>query len=173
MSNFESKEQYLQFISAWKLATNSDKTKSKRLVCDHVQQNWNQRYTKEEQEAMKAKGYTKVGDWGFTIPNGGHYKEHGQMEASHYVFRNMMLGKDPKRGFSPKSKRKLQYGETEWTGFSTATYELEFAVNDAKRYVDEIGAGKKPTYGHRARNFLKPFEGEIAIADLLKIKVHR
>lgn len=166
MSNFETKEEYLQFISAWKSATNSEEAKSKRVVCDHKQYQWCG-FGKEEKARLEELGY-KVGNYSYTIPDGGHCKTAGWMHASHYIFRNMMLGKDPKRGFSPKMKRKLQYGETPWCGFEQGAWHLEYAIKDAERYVEQLGKGKSPTYGKSAKDFLEPFQGAVIIADLLK-----
>ena len=167
MSNFETKEQYLNFISAWKSATNAEECKSKRVVCDHVQYNWDG-FSDEEKAALEAKGY-KVNRHSYTVPNGGHRKEPGWMDAAHYVFHNVMRGKDPKRGFSPKSKRKLEHNETPWHAFERAAWELEMVVKSAEKYVDELGQGKTPCAGTRATNFLKPFNGQLVIADLLKV----
>jgi len=166
MSNFETKEEYLQFISAWKSSTNAEECKSRRVVCDHTQYKWDG-FSKEETARLEELGY-KVSKYSYTVPGGGHCKTGGWLNASHYIFRNMMLGKDPKRGFSPKMKRKLQYGETPWHGFVQGSYDLEYAITDAKRYVDQLGQGKTPTSGTRAKDFLEPFQGAVIIADLLK-----
>ena len=82
-----------------------------------------------------------------------------------------MLGKDPKRGFSPKSARKIQYPQTPWYGFVSAAYRLECAITNAEFNINVIGQGKIPPR-HRSdavEEFLKPFGGEITEADLLKV----
>jgi len=171
MSTFETKEEYLQFISAWKIATNAEEAKSKRLVCDHHQYSWNG-FTDEERASMEAKGY-KVGRNSFTIPNGGHYKEHGWLDASHYIFHSMMRGKDPKRGFHPKSKRKLQYPNSPWTAFVNGALRLEYVIKDAEAYIDHLGKGKghKSLAGNVSKKFLEPFSGMVELSDLLRIDV--
>jgi len=173
MSTFETKEQYLQFIAAWKLAVNSDEAKSKRLVCDHVQYNWSYSgFTDEERARLIDTGYSvhKTG-YQATLKDGGHYKEHGCMEASHYIFHSLMRGKDPKRGFTPKIKRKVQGGETPWSGFVRAALNLEYIIKDAAAYVDHLGKGKghKTLAGNVSKKFLEPFGGMIDISDLLRI----
>jgi len=173
MSTFETKEEYLQFISAWKIATNAEEAKSKRLVCDHVQFNWSYHgYTDEERTALEAKGYivNKSGNR-YTIPDGGHYKEHGWLDSSHYIFHSMMRGKDPKRGFHPKSKRKLQYPNSPWTAFVNGALRLEYVIKDAEAYIDHLGKGKghKSLAGNVSKKFLEPFSGLLELSDLLRI----
>lgn len=169
MSNFKSKEEYQNFISAWKSAVNAEEAKSKILVCDHTEYTWNG--LSDEQQARLLERGAKIGKYSFTIPDGGHYKERGWINAEHHIFYNMMLGKDPKRGFSPKLKRKLQYGETPWVAFEQAAYRLERAVKNAKYNIDCIGQGKKPPRHSEddVIKFLKPFSGKLKEADLLKI----
>ena len=170
MSNFETKEQYLNFISAWKSSTNAEECKSKRVVCNHTQYRWNNSFSAEEKARFEELGYINISNYSYEVPDGGHYKTKGWLNASHYIFRNMMLGKDPMRGFSPKSERKLEYGENPWSAFEAGEWELRMVIKDAKLYVDELGKGKTPAYGRRAKAFLEPFQGKIAIADLLKIE---
>ena len=169
MSTFETKEQYLKFISAWTLATNAEEAKSKRLVCDHYQYCWNG-FTDEERARMEDKGW-KVGRNSFTIKDGGHYKEHGWLDASHYIFHSVMRGKDPKRGFHPKSERKLQYPNSPWTAFVNGALHLEYVIKDAEAYIDHLGQGKghKSLAGKTAKKFLEPFSGLVELSDLLRI----
>jgi len=168
MSNFETKEEYLQFNAAWKSDTNAEECKSKKVVCEHTQYNWSG-YSPEEKARLEDLGY-KVKKYSYVVPDGGHYKTDTWLNASHYIFRNMMLNKEPKRGFSPKTvERKIQYGDTPWVGFTDGAWALERAIKDAEKYVDDLGQGKTSTAGQKAKNFLHPFEGGIVIADLLKI----
>ena len=171
MSNFETKEQYLNYISAWKSATNAEECKSKRVVCDHYEYSWNG-FTDEERATMEAKGY-KVGRHSFTIPNGGHCKEEGWLDSSHYIFHSMMRGKDPKRGFHPKSERKLQCPNSPWEAFMRGALRLEYVVTDAEAYIDHLGKGKghKSLAGNVSKKFLEPFQGHLELADLLRIDV--
>jgi hypothetical protein len=172
MSTFETKEQYLNYISAWKSATNAEEAKSKRVVCDHVQYNWNYPgYTDEEKARFEEKGYTDICNHYYTIPDGGHRKETGWLTASHYLFNNCMRGKDPKRGFIPKSKRKLEPGMTPWHKFEHAAWTLEYVIRDAEAYVEHLGLGKghNSLSGGEVKKFLAPFGGKIEIEDLLRI----
>lgn len=170
MSHFETKEQYLQFISAWKSATNAEECKSKRVVCDHNQYYWNG-ITDEEIARLEEKGYEKKGNYCWVLPDGGHCKEPGWLHASHYLFYNMMKGRDPFNGFTPKLKRKCGYGENPWTAFENAAWHLEFVVKNARAYVDALGKGQNLINDSRSKDFLVPFNGKIKIADLLKIDV--
>ena len=173
MSKFKTKEEYLNYLAGWKAATNAEECKSKRVVCDHVQYNWDYHgYTDEEKARFEEKGY-KVSRNGFsyTIPNGGHRKEHGWLDATHYLFNNVMRGKDPKCGFAPKTKRKLNPGETPWYTFQRTVLELEMVVKDAEAYIEKVSRGKgcKIIGGKMAKEFLKPFDGKVRISDLIKI----
>ncbi len=170
MSNFETKEQYLKFITAWKKAANAEECKSKRVVCDHVQYYWPYPgFSDEEKARFKEKGYTKISDWEYTIPGGGHRKEPGWLNAEHYIFYNIMRGKNPLRGFYPKSARKIIGYGTPWISYLRALWKLESAVSDAKFYMKLVGEGKKPQCGNAARDFLAPFCGDISMEALLKI----
>ena len=169
-TKFETKEEYLQFISAWKYATNAEEAKSKRYVCDHNQYTWNG-ITDEEIARLEEKGYQKKGNYLWVLPNGGHCKDSGWLHAPHYVFYNIMLGKDPMRGFSPKTDKKLTPGESPWQGFEEACWQLEMAVTNAHYNINCISLGKVPPRhkADRVETFLKPFNGMIKEADLLKI----
>jgi hypothetical protein len=82
-----------------------------------------------------------------------------------------MKGRDPKHGFSPKMKRKLQYGETPWTAFEMAAIRLERAITNAEYNLDCISKGQiPPRYKtDSVIEFLKPFGGMIKEHDLLRI----
>lgn len=171
MSNFKSKEEHYNFISAWKSATNSEEAKSKKVVCDYSEYRWCHNFSPEEKKHYEDLGFT-VSDTKITKKDGSHCKIDGWMNASHYLFRNMMLGKDQKRGFTPiTAKRKLPEHDSPWQGFNSASWELQFIVQDAKQNIDQIGQGKKPQSGNRARMFLTPFNGAISIADLATVDV--
>ncbi len=134
MSNFNTKEEYLAFQAAWKEAANSPKNKKERIVCDHKQYNWKMGpdgygFSNAEQEEFKKRGYTKVSNHSFTIPNGGHYKTDAWLQKEHYLLRNLILGKDPMLGFTPiisESKLNSDYD----------TDPLR-AYNHAKRYITD------------------------------------
>jgi len=172
MSTFETKEEYLKYLAGWKAATNAEEAKSKRIVCDHVQYNWSYHWNDEDRARLVDKGYTlnKSGNQA-TLKDGGHYKETGWLDAHYYVFNNVMRGKDPKRGFTPKSERKVQYPNSPWSGFTNAAYALERVIQDAEQYVEHLGKGKghKTSAGSTVKTFLVPFGGKIEIADLLRI----
>ena len=184
MSNFKSKKEYLQFISAWKLATNAEECKSKKVVCDYEEYRWCDRLTDSERERYEANGFT-VSDNGKTIKkkDGSHCKDPGWLEAEHYLFYNMMKGRNPKHGFSPvTAKRKLEPGDTVWRGFNSAAWDLHFIVKDAKQFIEETSKGKNPNSGRRSKDFLVPFSGGVSMADLAGVdldeleqarKVHR
>ena len=172
MSTFETKEEYLNYLAGWKAATNAEEAKSKRVVCDHKQYNWSYSgYSDEEKARFEALGYKNIQKYSYVVPDGGHYKDHGWLDATHYVFNNVMRGKDPKRGFSPKSKHKLQHGETPWIKFAHASWQLEYVIKDAEAYVEHLGKGKghKSLSGKAVKAFLVPFDGKISVSDLLRI----
>ena len=120
---------------------------------------------------FKEKGYKCIQKYSYVVPDGGHRKEHGWLDATHYLFNNVMREKDPKRGFSPKSKRKLNPNETPWYAFQRTVLQLEMVVKDAEAYIEKVSRGKgcKIIGGSRAKAFLVPFDGKVTIADLLKI----
>jgi hypothetical protein len=173
MSKFKTKEEYLNYISGWKSATNAEEAKSKRIVCDHKQYNWSYSgWGSEELARFEELGYKNIEKYSYVIPDGGHCKMAGWLNAEHYIFHNMMRDKDPKRGFSPKSKRKLQYPETPWYGFVSAAFQLEMIVKDAELYIDHVGKGKGSKWsmaGNRVKAFLVPFGGKVTLSDLIKI----
>ncbi len=170
MSKFKTKEEYLNFISAWKKAANAEEAKSKRVVCDHSQYTfYYPGYTNEEQARFEDNGYVKISEFGYTIPDGGHRKEPGWLNAEHYIFHNMMRDKNPMRGFNPRSPRKIVGYDTPWFSYLQGLWKLESAIADAEYYLEVIGKGSKPANGHTAREFLVPFDGEITMSDLLKI----
>ena len=181
MSQFKSTEHYQQFISAWKSATNSEKAKSKKVVCDFKEWHWNG-ISDAQKERYEAKGFT-VNDDTVSKKDGSHCKEPGWLDAEHYLFYNMKKGKTPKFGFAPiTAMRKLEPGDTVWRGFNSASWALHFVVRDAIQHIEAVEAGKKPNSGARAKKFLEPFNGAVTIADLIDIdldaleqarKVHR
>ena len=83
---------------------------------------------------------------------GGNYKSESWLNAEHHLFRNIMLGKNPRLGFSPKSKRKLQEGETPWISYDMACGRIERVIK-----------------GYGVKRFLEPFEGNITEKELKKI----
>ena len=74
MSILETKEEYYQFIAAWKYAANNKNNKRHWITDDY-----------------RAK-------------YGGRYKSESWLTPAHYVLRNAMLGKPLNRGFSPKGE---------------------------------------------------------------------
>jgi len=170
MSNFKTKEEYQDFISAWKSATNAEEAKSKRVVCDHEQYFWYNPLSNEEKAELEKKGAI-FKRHSYIIPMGGHYKEKGWINAEHHIFYNMMLGKDPKRGFVPKLKKKPEYGQTPWIAFEQAAYKLERAIINAEFNIECIGKGQVPVrhVTDDIERFLKPFGGKIKPSDLLRI----
>lgn len=73
MSNL-TKEEYIQFIAAWKYAANHENNKRHWITDDY-----------------RAK-------------YGGRYKSESWLTPAHYVLRNVLLGKPINHGFSPKGK---------------------------------------------------------------------
>lgn len=74
MSILETKDEYYQFIAAWKYAANHENNKRHWITDDY-----------------RAK-------------YGGRYKSESWLTPAHYVLRNAMLGKALNYGFSPKGE---------------------------------------------------------------------
>ena len=149
MSNFNSKEEYLTFISIWKSAANAPECKPVAVPCDLTIYEGSTDEQKVEREAL---GY-KVSSWYYTIPDGAKCKPKAWLQAEHYLLRNIMLGKDPMRGFTKvTAKRKLDSYWGPWRGFKSAISMLGMQVRQARRYLEKsndeeclkwINAGKK------------------------------
>lgn len=136
MSNFNSKEDYLKFITAWKAAANHTNNKKHRKVCDHVQYwNWDYRPNEEQKAEWKALGYV-VGNYSYTIPDGGHYKTNAWLTGAHYILRNVLLGKEINRGFCPKGEKKRGEYEDPWMAFNHHCWSVERYIVEAKRFLE-------------------------------------
>jgi len=134
MSNL-TKEQYNEFQISWKKAANAPQAKSKRAVCDHMQ-GTKDAFTDLEQKQFTAMGYTDVWTYGYSISDGVLKKIKGWLQSEHFLFRNLVLGKDPKSGFSPiTTPHKLEAGGVDmWDGFETAKANLRFIIRYLKKY---------------------------------------
>lgn len=115
MSNFETKEQYYQFIAAWKYAANHKNNKREWI---------------ERSQAY-----------------GGRYKLKSWLTPTHYVFRNLILGKPLDNGFSPK-------GENDWSTLESAIIHLKYLMGGSRR----------------TEEFLKPFNGIVTKEQFEKLK---
>lgn len=175
MSHFKTKEQYQKFIAGWKTAANAEECKSKRMVCDLKQYKWDG-FTPEEVARLEEKGAVMGRICGYdsrpvnyTIKDGAHYKTTGWLFASHHIMYNMLRGKDPKYGFAPITVASKQAAhESPWIGFVRGALHLEYVLGNIARDANNLGLGKIPR-SSAATEFLKPFNGSITVADLMKI----
>ena len=193
MSNYiTTKEEYLQFKSAWSKAVNSVHAKPTFEPCDE----WRYDIPKGTLE----EDWIPSGNYAHVRKGTGCYKKSGWMEPEHHMLYNILRGKPLHTGFTAlTSKRKLNIHESPWHNFYDTVRCLRNRVRTAKMLVEDdelnnfydkptgfldklktltgdkkkkIGAlarWKRENYTEQMYKFLEPFEGEFSYKLLAKI----
>ena len=196
MSNFNTKEDYIKFITAWKAAANHEKCKKHIVPCDHYQYRYSG-FTEQEQAELALKGY-KVNKYYYVVPGGAKCKTTPWLTGSHFILRNALLGKELTRGFHPKGKKKCGKYENPWLAFELSFNYLQWVIDDAQSYIkknnDEamqewIKNGRRgllrknertpdgyteflhERYVKRVIEFIEPFNGAVTLNDIAKIDI--
>lgn len=188
MSHFNTKEEYLEFVAAWKEAAKHENNKKRRYVCDHTQ--WvNYPMDSKTKAKLEEKGYN-VYDYYYVVPNGGHCKAQPWLTGAHFILYNILRGREAQRGFYPKGEKKCDESTDPWVSFLQSMYDLEMVVRNAKEYLTKdndyemkkwIKEGKtnflsrskrtpesyqehlQKRYLDRVEKFIKPFGGIITV----------
>lgn len=108
---FNSKEDYLLFRSNFAAAVNHKNAKSKLTPCDE---------------------WIRETD---TFSEGtGQHRENGWVTGAHFVFLNIVRGREMHKGFTPiTNKTKLQNSGTIWNGLDIAINNLHYVVSTAHK----------------------------------------
>ena len=143
---FSSKEEYIKYIKSWKIATNSDKTKSTIVTkkCEY-----------------SGEYYT--------------FRQNGWLQSEHFLLHNILLNKNPETGFTLISnKNKLLLSRFYLNnGFYIAVEKLNRIIMIAKWIngeKNESCEARAKTYKSLLERFLEPYAGTITVDILSKIE---
>jgi len=133
-SFFNSKEDYLLFRSNFAAAVNHQNAKSKLTPCD---------------EWIRATDTFSEGT--------GNHREKGWMTGAHFIFLNIVRGRDLYKGFTPiTNPQKLKNSPTIWNGFDIAVDNLITIASYAQNLRNDV---LPDSYKAHLDKFIEPLLG--------------